>query len=657
MQGRPLDDNSYDTVLIDLKFRSRQINNIGFDLVLPGSSKTPLKPQKSGRVTKTPQRKPAPKKSSVRISKPAKTPAKSKSKDIPQPHPVPLAEINESHDESGTEGEEVLEAGATKKKRKLGAGPTTDKPAKRAKKSTVEEKPRGATVRRGRPTKVKPATSAGKASGNTPEAILEDELSSLLAQDVQAANVNAEDHILPKAQKKSSSAKTQNGRMPVADQDVDTGKRRKAPKEKTAKTMPAAEEKLDGSAVAPKDGDNQVDNTPPKRSIGQQSMKTKKRPSIEAQTVPGSGPKGAEAASAREESVGVQAQPRDLEEKETPIDDHSADVHNESATLVQDTLSPRPKQRKKRKPIAQASKPRKLAKTDKPSSKATSAIASRPDTQTQVISNEQPITLKQSKNSERKPLANVTNVTKLSKPSNKDVSIQEHPGPKYRRPYTGLSQQDCDDDIAPKLNAAIPSTKILPPNSSQLYADVKQPMLEVPKAELSKTVQDHPKASPLVAYPTLPHVVAHPLEPSELKQEHQDPPQPSKNRRGRPPKNLQPQPSTLDAEPSLSDLKHRKLPTTTEPSKPAANKSKADSRLRRLTMHIIANKQNRPLPTSAPDSDSDSDDPLSLEAHYRSKKATAAGSTGRLKNTSRVVDGNAAPKKRATKVEKKGRVS
>ena len=578
--------------------RTRQIKSSGFDLILPGQSRTPLKPRKSGKVQKTPLPKLAPLKSSRRTPKlaNAKVTAKPKSVSV-----LPLSkptDIDGEDDLLASSETGKIEARASTNKRKFTDDGKILEGTKKAKIDKDNGKKNSKVARRGRPTQQKPATSAydlkppenfvpakkhvKKELSCSPPA---NEDPSVSQEHFSTHQVNEE--FLTKEKEDSGHSR--------ADVDDLLNQRSLVTQSKAPKVTKISKQVDSIPSVAMDTAEASTRVAPTKRrkkrrSIGQQSMRANKRPSIEAKTNLLPGKPTATSPDPMKEPPGFHSIPEERLRNRTPLlenkmaqslsrhDKAPPDLTSGLVKSLSEIQAPQEKRlarpepqikqkpRKKRKPIAQVRKPKKPIQRN--GKAAVPTVEALTDKHKDTSSIKATATANPPQNRSRKPLANVTNVIKA--------------------PKAKLASKGKDN--AESISHSI---KILKPDhptgeTKQAFAPPEPPPAEERETFNKQMNGIHKKRSK--------------LPPKD------GPPK----KRGRPRK----QPQTAPPPLADADADHPAKPqAVSKPSKRPTKTSKPNKRppkISKLPPKSVPITVYRPAPTL--DSDSDSDDPLSLGA-------------------------------------------
>ena len=557
-------------------------------------------------------------------------------KDLP---PDPLAKTDEAPSSNSLDLATKHEVEATIRKRKCIGDIDERKVTKKAKNSTIIDKARASVVKRGRTMKAKPATSASLHPKSTAldgaENILPHELSSLLLPDDREAEAHEEANTLGQIRDRSRSVGTgeRAGCQPIEDsKPIERGK---TDKPMTVKTATAIEQLSHLPKATAGNSQAQATAQPTRRrkkrrSIVQKSMGNEKRASIETRIESPARVEGA-----RPEKTGKQPleAPVQLVKSKGQLPG-SEDIQTlkqlmETQQIQGDTNisipKAKPKSRKKRKPIAQNRRPRKIPPKDT-TTKAPQPLTVPEETSSGDIGKILIAAITQPTARARKPLANITNFTRIS--NSKEASrhlLEEHARapnppetqdsnpikPKQKRStsipafslvqalpssnlrgsrpakaQTAPKSEERKKSLAGTLEFQTATSKVVKPMSADEGLEPRRPQSPNPASALFPSLNDEQDA-------------LSPLPPPE---EASPKPQPPPKRRGRPRKNTPPD-----------------FPSTAQSLKPPSKKAKPSSSRRKQPANTIPVKIYRPIPPQ--DALSDSDDPLSLDALYPPKKA------------------------------------
>ena len=480
--------------------------------------------------------------------------------------------------------------GATTKKRKFAGDGKTGRGTKKPRMARDDGKEKTGVIKKGRTTQHKPATS-----GYNPETsqkvvqaknVIEKELSFNMPK-VTAPNVIKDNILTYRVNEESGKieqSKTDDDHRPEHRNRVTKPKATRDPKPpKRTNPVPAvsveATETL--ADVAP------TKKRKKRRSIGQQSMRAKKRPSSETkkdmlpqmeESIPSA--LGIEPhklhASMPKECPGNSAPSRG-NETAPPVSSDQAPRNNAlkisegrsdiPVTHEESTLRPKPqikrKPRKKRKPIAQVRKPKKPLKKDNAEAATQKQITA--DKHQPTCNKLATTSVNEAKGRPRKPLANVTNIVKDVKAKSSASNTKDNTASKF----DSIKALQADH-ITPEITQ--PSAPLENPSTRQSETPDKQ------KEGLRKKRSDIP--------------------------EREAPPK----KRARPRK--QPQTAPL---PPADEHPPAEPQTAPKPTRRATKKSKPPAASIPITVYGLA-----------PTGESDSDDPLSLSSHYPPKKAPNA---------------------------------
>lgn len=644
MLGEPV--NNYLIVLqpqTKLLYSTRQINNTGFDLILPGQSRTPLKPRKSGRVTKTPRVELAVQKSSRRTPKPAGTPTRTNKKKLQVVPPEPLKEANKNGlGALGSGSGQSPGIEATTKKRKLAGVGDARRAAKRPKTVTNIKEEKSVPMKRGRLMKAKPATSAGThfhtRASNQPENLLDDELCSLLSP--KNGPIDPVDAVSgpPQVQDKSNGVAIQRKTGKAAIEDPKPTQRKRITKAGIAKIAPAVEQDLVEPKAAIEKTETRAIPVPKRRrkkrrSIGQDTRKRQRPPMVVEENrllhLKMSEPTSPRNDMLEAPSGSLKLHETQSEKEANLVQENISELAEIDAGLPETMDKAKSKPRKKRKPIAQMSRPRKVPKKDGNANASVLSVlvedvSDKADGATSAETT-------QARQRARKPLADVTNFT---------------PGLKVEK--VELRQSDDEAPLSRPLKRKGHITA--EPKQSQIHRDPLLDMvsaLPVHKAKASRPPESQSlsnlKSTPTVAAKSTADNSVREQAPVKVRKlkPAKSAPKPTK------PPSLQPGPTTsrsikveqtvdqqVLAKEDSHDIPRPPVKTRGQPrqtpgsetlpmTKSQPKKLKAPTRPRRQPANTIPVKTYRPIPSH--DAGSDSDDPLSLSAPYPPKKAPKRG--------------------------------
>ncbi len=602
-----------------------------------------MKPRKSGRVTKTPRAELAVQKSSRRTPKPAGTPTKTKQKKLQVAPFEPLKEANKN--DLGALGSALGQSEgieATTKKRKLAGVGDGRTAAKRPKTVTDSQKEKNVPIKRSRLTKAKPATSAGMHSqtgaSNQIRNVVDDELSSLLYHDDSPVDpIYAASGPL-QGQDKPNNVAIQRKAGKAAKEGFKPTQRKRTTKAVISKTAPAVEQDYI-KPEAPIEKTETLASPVPKRrrkkrrSIGQDT-RSRKRPPVVAEE---ERPLHLEITEPTNPKNDIFEAPSGFLELDVTQSGKKANLVQENihglnkidAGLSESMDKAKSKPRKKRKPIAQISRPRKASKKDGGANESILSELSEGDVQDKADGAISAGTT-QARERARKPLADVTNFTpgpKVEKvelrQSDDDASLSR---PLKRKGHitAGPKQNQVYGDLLPDIVPALPihKTKASRPPESQSLSKLKSTPTLAAKSAADNSVREQApvkvrklKPTKSAPKPKTPHplqpgpIISPPIkieltmnQPVAAKKDNYDLPQLPAKKRGRPRKT------------PGSDA----LPMT-RASKLQPNKVKSPTGPRKQSADIIPVTSYRPILSQDPASDSD--DPLSLNAPYPPKKA------------------------------------
>ncbi|KAL8824445.1 MAG: hypothetical protein Q9191_005055, partial [Dirinaria sp. TL-2023a] len=570
---------------------TRQIKSSGFDLILPGQSKTPLKPRKSGKVGKTPLAKLAPLKSSRRTPKSKSTNNASKPKKAPVLPSSKPADIDDEDDMLASNAGGIAGVESTTKKRKFAGDGIIGKGTKKPRLARDNGREETGTIKGGRATQHKPETGAynskAPVDAGPTENSIEKELS-VSVPEITVSCVTKEEFSKGQVNEEAIGAEeSQENGQSRTDDDHRPGQRKRVTKPKAPRDPKAPKQMNHVPAISKETTEASAGAAPTKkrkkrRSIGQQSMKAKKRrssestkdllPKMEISNSPPAGPEPPGLhAGIPQNRLGNSTPPVGIETASPQVDFNQATPNvalgaseypphvrvTQEKKILRTEPQTKAKPRKKRKPIAQVRRPKKPLRKD--STDAVPQTHAVTDKHKQVPSTLASISVTQPKGRPRKPLANVTNVTK-------DVKAKS-------------SNPNSKEDAA---------SRMIEPNCKTLKITQPPAPPENPSTGLSET-----RDKPVIGTPQDRHDESHPNAP----------PKP----RGRPRK----QPQT--APPPSSNKKP--LPKPQAPSKPPKRATKPSKPAPPASVPITVYRPDPPTTN-----DSDSDDPLSLSAHYPPKK-------------------------------------
>jgi len=531
-------------------------------------------------------------------------------------------------------------AEATTKKRKLAGVEDARRAAKRPKTVTNIQKEKSVPVKRGRLTKAKLATSAGMHShtgaSNQPKNVLDDELSSLLSPDNRPIDpidaVSGPAHV----QDKSNNVAIQRKAGKAAKEGFKPTQRKRTTKAGLGKTAPAVEEDFIEPRAAIEKTETLASPVPKRRrrkrrSIGQDTRRRKRPPmaaeekrSFYLEMMEPTDPKNDifEAPSGSLELDVTQS-----EKKANPVQENIHELGKIDAGLPESMDKAKSKPRKKRKPIAQMSRPRKASKKG---GNANASILSvlEEDVQDKADGAISAGTT-QARERARKPLADVTNLTPGAKIEKVELRQSDDEAPFSRplkrkghitaEPKQNQVYRDPLPDRVPallvhKTKASTPESQSLsnlksrPTESAKSAADNsvrEQAPVKVQKLKPARSAPKPTKPPSLHPCPTIfPPIKTEPTmnQPVAAKKDNHDLPRPPVKKRGRPRKTR-----GSDALPLIraSKLQPKKVKPPTGPRKQSAN-----------TIPVTSYR-----PILSQDPASDSDDPLSLSAPYPPRKA------------------------------------
>ena len=596
-----------------------------------------MKPRKSGRVTKTPQPKLVPQKSSRRTPQLTKAPA---GPTVRHARGLPLKPLPDIDGEVGALDfglEKDSGDGATTKKRKA----TGDSDERQIlKKPRTEMKVKNSAVsslKRGRQANARSTANAGLSH----EPKITDEFERTMDHGLNLLSIpeskpieamkegGALEHAVEAPGSVAVNPRTENLEHTDEAETEKLGKRKATTTtEKVSDSIKAVIESQTSATAAP------VKKRKKRRSIGQQSTRTKKRPSIEDTVNPS--PPSDDAG-----KIDVNNEPPEPKERtaepemdlkrlrDFEVHQEALDLNQAGGDVIAPTIQAKSKPRKKRKAIAQTSRPRKTLKKDK-IAEALRTISVPRETDSTVIVDLPYAKITKSTGRPRKPLANVTNLSKSMKPKianmnpkekltlAKDLLETHHPielksGIEHpdQLPIAGLSQVSSSVEIKKPREAKAKSTltsKSTRVNPSETA--VKNPALPRKQdSELENGNADATKAASPLPEPTLSQPRANTLESTRptpsIKKDQLAPPQPTTKKRGRPRKTPVPNLKAIANSPKHS-RKEVKIP-------PTRRKQPANS----IPITIYR-------PISSHEAAYDSDDPLSLDVPYPPKKAPNA---------------------------------
>lgn len=566
---------------------------------MPGQSKTPLKPRKSGKVEKPPLPKLAPLKSSRH------TPRSQNTRSATKPKKTPVLPFSKPADIDGEDNLLASNAGGiagreTTKKRKFAGDGVIGKGTKKPRMARDNGKEKTGATKEAGAMRHKPVKSACNSKApekaKPTENSIEKELSvsvpeitvpRVTKEKFSKSPVN-EDAIGAEENQKNGQSRTDDHPGPEQRKRVT---KPKAPRDSKASKQINHVQALSMETTAALADAAPIKKRKKRRSIGQQSMKAKKRPSSEttkdllpkiemSNSPPPLAPPGPERPGlhagisenrpGNSPPVGIETAPPLADFNQVPpiaaldLSEGPPDIR---VTQEENILQPEPqtkrKPRKKRKPIAQIRKPKKPLKKDNSEAVAHTEVA--PDKHKPASSTLAAIPVTQPKGLLRKPLANVTNVIKDVKAKSLNINSK--------------------DDAASKTK----SIKVIEPDRTTLTPTQPIAPPENPSTVLSEA---HDKQAAIIL-----------KERSE-----QSPPNAPPKTRGRPRKQPQTEPP-----PHANEEPPPKPQAPSKPPKRAIKASKPALASVPITVY-------RPDPTN----DSDSDDPLSLSSNYPPKKAPNA---------------------------------
>lgn len=553
----------------------------------------------------------------------------------------PLVEANRVADPLDPTSGKERNGGATSKKRKFAGDIDEPKISKKRKNASKVEKVKTGAAKRGRLTKAKPMTSAdahakAKASGQS-GAVLNVELCSSLAPEGRDTETIEEVPVLEQMQEKSGAFKNQSQAGGQTNDMSKSETQNRFENPSTTISLATIGKLPDITRGVSKEGKT-LDNVKPvkkrrkRRSIVQHPQRTQKRVSIESKKELALHPADRRQNASTQESLEKQPQ---LSEAVAPSSrPNSIELEKQASDPVQiigdlptSIACAKSKPRKKRKPIAQTSRPRKTSKRDNVTKAHETQNAPK---EIDLVDAARLLPSATSRPSQlmdqpRKPLANVTNIAKGSrtmKPKEDSIASRvqaEDVRGKNNQDAFQLRHKTPNELLAASLSQALPSSKNQKPRSAKVKPALKPTVTAKPSTsksvikEAAPTDQNseagnHPLVSdeartpspaPSISPPQPDYVQA--LEPAAPSDSNRDQPPPAK-KRGRPRKDPNSEP-----------------PATANHIQPPAKKAKASSSRRKPLTHNILTKQYPPIPSQIPGSDSD--DPLSLDVPYPPKKA------------------------------------
>ena len=497
-------------------------------------------------------------------------------------------------------------------------------------------------VKRGRTTKAKPATSASLHSKSTAldgaKDILPDDLSSLLLPDNREAEAHEEANSSGQIRDRSGSVGTgeRAGRQLIEDsKSIERGKLDKPMSVKTTTVIEQLSRLPKATA-----GKSQAQATAPptrrckkRRSIVQQSTRNKKRASIETRIESPVRVEGAPPVKIGEQPLEAQVQLVEFKgqlpgSKDIQTLKQITETHQIQGDINTSIPKAKPKSRKKRKPIAQIRRPRKIPPKDT-SAKAPKPFTAPEETSSGDIGKISIAAITQPTARARKPLANITNFTSISNsneasrhPLEKHALTSNPPEaqdsnpikPKQKRPtnipafslvqalpssnlrgsrpakaQTAPKSEERKTSLAGTLEVQTATSKVVKPMSADEGLEPGRPQSPIPASALFPSLNYEQSA-------------VSPLPPTE---EALFQPQPPPKKRGRPRKDPLPD-----------------FPSTAQSLEPPLKKAKPSSSRRKKPANAIPVTIYRPIPPQ--DAPSDSDDPLSLDAFYPPKKTPNA---------------------------------
>lgn len=578
-------------------------------------------------------------KSSRRTPKPAGTPTRTKQKKLQVAPPEPLIEVNKN--DSGALGfgsgkSQGIEA--TTKKRKLDGVGEARRVVKKPKTTAEMQTEKSVPVKRGRPTKAKSATSAGSHSHtgvvDQSKNLLDDELCSLPSPDNRAIGPVHDVSDSQQAQDNSNGVAIQRKTGKAAKEDFKSTKRMRTIKAGIGKAASAVEEDFSEPRAVVETTEILANSVPKRRhkkrrSVGQYTKKRKMLPVV------------AEESRLLNLEVTEPTDPRDemFEAPSGSLERHVTQSEKETkltqcdipelgkigAGLPEPMNKAKTKPRKKRKPIAQTSRPRKVPK------EAGNAKVSVPSAMLEDVQDKADRAISaaktQAKGQARKPLADVTNVTPSLKAKRLGMLQSEVEAPISRslkwnghdtaEPKQNQVYKDPLPDMFPaspiqKTKASngpgsqsLPKSMSMPREAVSSAADTSAREKAVPKGQKPRLVRCAPKSTKPPS-PCPGPAISPPIKVEEImeqqvlaKEADYDVPQPLTKTRGRPRKT--PGPDVI----SMTKSQPKKL--------------KAPTRPRKQPTKTIPAKTYRPIPFY--DLGSESDDPLSLSAPYPPEKA------------------------------------
>lgn len=583
-------------------------------------------------------------KSSCRTPKPAGTPTRTRQKKLQVASPEPLREVNKNDSGalgSGSGKSQGIEAKT--KKRKLDGVGEARRVVKKPKTTTDIQTEKSVPVKRGRPTKAKSATSAGSHSHTGVAAqsknLLDDELCSLLSPENRAIGPIHDVGGPQQAQDNSNGVAIQRKTGKAAKEDFKSIKRKRIIKAGIGRAASAVEEDFLEPRAAVEKTEILVNSVPKRRrkkrrSVGQYTKK-RKMPPVVAEESRLLNLEMTEPTDPRDEMFEAPSRSPERHvtqsEKETELTQVDIPKLGKiGAGLPEPMDKAKSKPRKKRKPIAQTSKSRKVPKKAGNVGGSVPSVVSEENVQDKS-DGATSATKPQVRGQARKPLADVTNVTpgpkakqvalhepdneaSLSRPLKWNGHVTTEPMQKQKQVYkdplpddlpaSAIQEQETKASGPPE-SQSLPKLTSMPRDAATSAADGSAQgdlLLKTRKPTLAKR-------APKSTKPPSPHpgpAMSPPIKLEETmeqqflaKEADFDVPQPPIKTRGRPRKTPGPDATSM---------------TKSQPKK-----LKAPTRPRKEPAKSIPVKTSRPIPSY--DLDSDSDDPLSLSAPYPPKKA------------------------------------
>lgn len=531
---------------------------------------------------------------------------------------------------------------ATTKKRKLAGVGDGRTAAKRPKTVTDSQKEKSVPIKRSRLTKAKPATSAGMHSqmgaSNQIRNVVDDELSSLLYHDDRPVDpIDAVSGPL-QGQDKPNNVAIQRKAGKAAKEGFKPTQRKRTTKAGISKTAPAVEQNYIKPEAAIEKTETLASPVPKRRrkkrrSIGQDT-RSRKRPPVVAEE---KRPLHLEMTEPTDPKNDIFEAPSGFLELDVTQSGKKANLVQENihglnkldAGLSESMDKAKSKPRKKRKPIAQISRPRKASKKDGGANASILSVLSEEDVQDKANGAISAGTT-QARERARKPLADVTNFAPGPKVEKVELRQSDDeaqlPRPLKRKGHITAEpkQNQVHKDPLPDMVPALPThkTKASGPPESQSPSKVKSTPTEAAKSAADNSVREQApvkvqklkpaKSAPKPTKPPSLHLgptLSPPIiiestmnHPVAAKTDNRDFPRPLVKKRGRPRKT-----PGSDALPMTraSKLQPKKVKPPTGPRKESAN-----------TIPVASYR-----PILSQDPASDSDDPLSLSAPYPPKKA------------------------------------